>query len=70
MAAMPVLGAPEYFASYRSELAGLLGISLVTVQIMATCGTQHHHILLGCDGEATHWVQQKKQSWETQRIAI
>jgi Endonuclease/Exonuclease/phosphatase family./Reverse transcriptase (RNA-dependent DNA polymerase). len=51
MAAMPVSGPPESFNSYRSELNGLLGIT-ITIQIMASCCRQPRHIIIGCDGEA------------------
>jgi len=51
MAAMQVPGPPEYFTSYRSEIAGLLGITL-TIQTLASCCRQPQHVIIGCDGEA------------------
>jgi exonuclease III len=49
--AMTVQGHRDDFNSYRSELTGLLGIS-VTLRTLATCFPAPQHAIIGCDGKA------------------
>lgn len=51
MGSMTCIGTSETFSSYRSELMGLVGIS-VTTRVLANCLLQPAHYLLGCDGLA------------------
>jgi hypothetical protein len=51
MCSMTTPGSSEDFTSYRSELLGLLGIS-VTLRILASGRNEPGHCIVGCDGEA------------------
>jgi hypothetical protein len=49
--AMTVPGPRSQFSSYRSELTGLLGIT-ISLRLLATCAAPPNHCIIGCDGEA------------------
>lgn len=51
MVAITVPGPKEHFTSYRSELTGLLGIS-ITLRLLAACTSPPPHCIIGCDGKA------------------
>jgi hypothetical protein len=51
MGSLFVPGAREEYSSYRSELTGLLAISIV-LRILAGSSSQPPHVIVGCDGKA------------------
>lgn len=50
MGSILVPGSKDEFSAYRSELTGLLAIS-ITLKLFSCCLTQPRHIIIGCDGE-------------------
>jgi hypothetical protein len=71
MGSMTCIGTSETFSSYRSELMGLVGIS-VTTRVLANCLPQPAHYLIGCDGLAalntitlkTEDISAKLSNWD------
>jgi hypothetical protein len=53
-------GPSREFNAYRSELTGLLAIT-VTVKILSCCLSQPNHIIIGCDGLAALQVLQSRR---------
>jgi exonuclease III len=51
MGSIMVPGPIEDFSAYRSELTGLLAIT-ITLKLLSCCFSQPRHLIIGCDGDA------------------
>ena len=51
MGSMKIPGSSQDFSAYRSELGGLLALS-VTIKLLSCCLPGPKHLIVGCDGKA------------------